>query len=370
MEKTIITMDEKKHTFNSILGGLCPLLIFLLFIGSFSLRAQDFSLSFSYNGTLSSNLFNNYEKIGDFINRGLMDFSIYPSRELEFYISSGYSIFKENSYLNFLTVEIGLDWIKYFEGRSMIHLNAGINLQQFKMDYDYYNYYESFLQGDFKYYLSDSVLFRTSYNFEHTKFVYFPAYSSQKHEFFVQLNKFLPFKMTLRGEVGARLKRYTDDGSTIKQLYARVRISKGIGYRVGLTGQWTVKRNFVSETIPGKIEENFFFTTPFYDDFSWEGHWGFAQFKAILPYEIEFTARASYYERKFPKILALDLAGNPIEPFHDREDVLKQLSFSMKRKWPGFQISLTYMMRSNSSNDPYFAFSDYVLMLSTGFFLY
>ncbi len=362
-------MVNKRRKVKLFLGGFAPLLIFFL-IGFSHVFSQDFSLGFSYNGMISSNLFNNYEKIGDFINRGWMDFSIYPSKELEFYISSGYSVFKENSYLNFLTVETGIDWIKYLKGRSMIHFNAGVDLQQFKVDYDYYNYYQPFLQGDFKYYMSDTVLLRTSYSFEYTKFVYFPAYSSQKHRLFLQLNKFLPFEMTIRGEAGTRLKRYTEDGSSIKQIYGRIRISKGIGYRIGLAGQWTVKKNFVSESIPGKIEESFFFNTPFYDDFSWDGHWGFVQLKAILPYEIEFTARASYYERKFPGILALNLDGTNVEPLQNRRDTLKQLSISLKRKWPGFNISLTYLLRSNISNDPYFTFSDHILMFSTGIFLY
>ncbi len=369
-EGATTTMDKRRS--GSGKGGFAPLLfsLFVILTSLLPLNSQDFSIGFSYNGTVSSNIFSNYEKIGDFINRGWLDFSLYPSRELEIYLSSGYSLFKENHYLNFLTLEMGGDWVKYLKGRSMIHFNAGINLQRFKSDYDYYNYYQPFLQGDFKYYLKNSLLFRASYSFEYTKFVYFPDYSNQKHRLFLQLNKFLPFEMTLRGEAGARLKFYTKDGSSIRQIYGRIRLSKGISYRIGLSGELTLKKNYVSESVPGKIEENFFFNTPFYDDFSWDGYWGFVQARAILLYEVEFTARASYYKRRFPRILALDLEGNPIQPLQDREDSLQQISVSLRRRWPSFQISLTYLYRTNLSNDPYFTFSDGIFMISTGIFVY
>ncbi len=350
--------------------GLVPLLFSVFVVCSllFPLRAQDVSLGFSYSATASSNIFNNYEKVGDFINRGWLDLSVYPSRELEFYLSTGYSLFQKNPYLNFLTVELGADWVRYLKGRSMIHFNAGVDLQRFKTEYDYYNYYQPFFQGDFKYYINPSLLFRASYVFEYTRFVYFPDYSNHKHRLFVQINKFLPLKMTLRGEAGARFKVYTGDGSRIKQIYGRLRLSKGLGYKIGLTGEVTLKKNYVSESVPGRIEENFFFNTPFYDEFSWDGAWGFLQMKAILPHEIEFATRVSYYRRDFPHILALDLEGNPLQPTQDREDNLKQFRVSLKRRWPSVEISLIYMYRSNASNDPYFTFSDGIVMLSTGLF--
>ncbi len=336
-------------------GGFAPLLLFLF---NFLLFSWDFSSGVYLSTSISSNIYSNYEKISDVISRGGLDISLYPGHGLELYVFSDYSSFKNNSWLSFLTLEAGLDWIRYFKGRSLFHLNFALDIQRFTASYDYYNYRQPSLTAEFKYYLSPSLLLRSSYSMKYTRFTYYPAYSSFKHYFFVQLNEFLPLEMAAREELGGRIKKYKEADSYLRQIYAKFRLSKGFGYRIGVAAQLELKKNWAFESVPGIIEENFFFTTPFYDEFSWDGYRAFVQAKVILPLEIELTARASHSKRNFTNIPALDLEGNPIVPLQDRRDYLNEFYLSLSRKWRSFGVSIRMLLRHNTSNDPYFTFSD------------
>lgn len=345
--------------------GILPLLLtFLLMAGVVRAEFENFSFRLSYDNMASSNIFNNYEGIEDVVNRFGMGLSYFPSSELEVYVDSYYSSFANNSYLNYLVVEAGLDWVKYLKGRSLVFVTGGLTFQQFGKEYDYYNYYQPFLTAGIKYYLAETVLLRTAYEFYYTNFRYFPDYSSQKHYFFLQLNKFFLSAVTLRFETGGGIKKYDTDGSRIMQVYTRVRFSKGFGYRFGVSAEGSLKKNFISEARPGRIEESFFFTTPFYDELSWEGTSGFVMAKAILPLKLETSLKFAYYNRSFPNIRALDLNGYPIEPVQYRKDELKEMSLALGRKWELFSLFFKFILRKNSSNDPYFNFSDKAAFLS------
>ncbi len=311
----------------------------------------------------SGNIFNNYEKISDLVNRFGLSISYYPSSELEFHVDGYYSLFRENSYLNFMLVELGIDWARYLKGRSFVYITGGVNLQQFSQKYDYYNYYQPFISAGLKYYLKSDLLLRAFYEFYYTDFKFYPDYSNQRHYLTLQLNKFFPSAVTLRSETGLGMKVYRSDSSSIKQVYGKLRLSKGIDYRVGVYIEGLLKKNSVEEAVEGRIEESFF-TSPFYDDLSWDGGGISSMVKAILPFDVEASAQLDYYGRNFPHIRALDLEGNPLEPEQFRKDRLTELTFAIARKWRKFRFSLSLSPRKNSSNDPYFQFSDRTLFLS------
>ena len=339
------------------------------------------SVSVYLSQTYSDNLFGNYVPKSDWISSGDVEVRYGGSHGLVLAYRGVLHGFAEYTDLLNHRHRVGLLYSSA-SGGGRNALYAGIQ-GQIRRDRPLYAYYDHDQGRGYvrvKYYLTPQTLGRMGYEVRTRSY---PQYDEQDflvQEVFVQLNRFLPTRTTLRMELGWGAKRYEAqsvwaEGGTAHQATAEVKIAQSLGTNTGAqlryrrwsqpSGAW---RDWVRD---GYYEEN-----PFEDHYSYGG----GEIQSVVKYRgawgMALELGGTVLTKRYHGVPALDLSGLPLEPERTRKDqqmrvyvgVEQPLDVWLPDRLPGASLRLEYVYKRNTSNDLYYTYSAHFFSSGVGIY--
>ncbi|MEN8154610.1 MAG: hypothetical protein ABFR75_11375 [Acidobacteriota bacterium] len=348
----------------------------------FNLRGEEFNFGVELNSYYSNNVFLNSTAIEDYVSVISADVN-YTDKNLNFYLDADVNLFRENPDFNSFRVEPGIEYLKYLKGRNYIYFNLGYSFLNYNESFTDFNYNGPFVQFGVKYYLSASMLMKTGYNFQYRDYPNFSSFDFQNHTFFVEINKFFRSQTTIRIQSGLNYRTYphiasleTDmagnfiyndeetNSMNVPNFYSLLRVSQGIGTRLGLFAEAEVRKNFRGMENGDTLINNSYVIYPYNDNYLWDGSRITLGVRFIPFSEISITGKYSYFRKDYPGIMVMNEDGIILDPSLERSDQLSQFSFSLSKKFKSLDLYFNSVFRDNGSNDSFFEYN--MLTLSAG----
>ncbi len=369
-----------------------PRLFLLLFFGaSLTLRGAGFSLAYNHHST--RNLFQFNDPVPDTISSfGL--FLDSKAQGLSVLSAFRYVLFHENSGLSFGSVNLGVDYLKPLGTKSAFYVSAGGTGSLFRDEWKPFDSLSFDIVAAYKTYLAPTSILKLQSRSAWATYRD-PLFDHLSQALSLSLDKFFPSLTTLKAEAGWKYKYFrhpflitppgsppvmpgvggplyrgghgfvpiydpSGGGSGIQSGSLALLAAQGLGSRVGLSvsgaRQWAL-----SGTNPfASIEEFYLVSNPSSDEFSWEGWTATALLTALLPWDIELKAAATYSDKGFPGVNVMsedgELTGIP------RGDTRRTLEARLEKIFPRFTLFLAFSRADNRSNDPLFTWSSPFLL--------
>lgn len=358
------------------------ILIIILFLSLQAIRGEEFNFGVELNSYYTSNIFLNSTAIEDFVSMISADVN-YTNNNINVYLDADVNLFMDNPDFNSLRVEPGIEYLKYLKGRNYLYFNLSYSLLNYRESFTDFNYSGPYAQFGLKYYLSSSMLLKTGYNFQYRDYLNFASFDFLNHTLFVELNKFFRSQTTIRIQSGLNYRSYphiatleTDttgnifyndeitNSMNVPNFYSLLRVSQGIGTRIGLFTEFEVRKNFRGLENGETLINNSYVIYPYNDNYLWDGNRFMIGIRFIPFAEISISGKYSYLQKNYPGIMAMDEEGIIIEPETERSDTLSQYSFSISKKFRKMDLYFKYVFRNNRSGDSFFEYD--MLTLSAG----
>ncbi len=353
-------------------------LVFLAFVLSAIVKADNFSLSFFQNAT--DNIFQSLEAEPDQISSAGFYFEKNLSK-ISLFAEGSYSYLFQNQDLSSYLQDIGLDYMHPLKERSALYFSLAGRGAFYRSDYNDFNYFSVNGLAAVKTYLTQTSILKSNYIFEYKKFRY-SLFDFVSHSLLASLDTYFKTRTTLKSEINWGLKYFLHpysyeeipdqwgrgfrggrggyifmprtqyEGKEIQILSLTALLAQGLGDKIGLSVLGQKKWNLKGENPFSSVEEFYFVENPSYDEFSWEGYQASGQMTFELPWYIELKIGYTYSEKEFPGIESMSLAGDLLGV--SRRDRRNQFEAGLEKNFPKFSVFLSYLYVDNQSNDPFF----------------
>ncbi len=355
------------------------ILIITLFLSLLTVRGEEFNVGVELNSYYTSNIFLNSTAIEDYVSVISAEIN-YTKDTVNVYLDADVNLFMENPDFNSFSVEPGIEYLKYLKGRNYLYINLGYSFLNYSEFFTDFNYSGPFAQVGLKYYLSATMLLKTGYNFQYRDYLNFPSFDFQNHTLFIELNKFFRSQTTIRIQSGLNYRHYphvatleTDftgnifyndeitNPMNVPNFYSLLRVSQGIGTRIGLFAEFEIRKNFRGLEHGETLINNSYVIYPYNDNYLWDGN-KFTMGIRFIPFaEISVTGKYSYFQKNYPGIMVMDEEGIVIEPATERNDILSKYSFSISKKFRNIDLYFNSVFRYNRSEDSFFDYNMLIL---------
>ncbi len=153
----------------------------------------------------------------------------------------------------------------------------------------------------------------------------------------------------------------TGDGSSVQALLS-LRAAQGLSRRIGVSGEYQLRRNLSTTTRYIGNSEGFYYSDEelFEDVFAYHGDAVLLNYRQELPWAMRLTLSGRREHRAFDNRPAADLLGEPFADGRLRDDrrtvytIEWQKRLVLKSGWSPLTLNLTWSSLKNGSNDPYY----------------
>jgi hypothetical protein len=349
----------------------------ILFLGS--AKAQ-FNFYTYYQGVYDDNIFNNSEKISDYINSFSFGSAYNIESELnnvQFYYEGSLNYFQTTTSKSFNTHRIGLVETHLFSIDNN-PLNAGINysFRKNKDEFVVYDFDQISAYVNYRYSISESDFILPGYSFNSNSYKNFTLFSHNEHRFFINwISNFeTQTSLTLNAEylIKEYFEKYDYAGylNETTQLKFKANIGQSLSEMTGLSGYVIYRKNLsdgsrylVSDSLVYYEEEIF------NDIYSYDGIETGLGFKHYFNENIELSLDARYLIRDYSSLPAVNKSGEELDLM--RED--KQfgfgagVTFNLSSVVKGLSFSAVWNYFKNNSNDYYYKYSNQMISASLDF---
>ena len=342
--------------------------------------------SISVGSTYDNNAYGSYEGEADYITSvdiGLANRLTGDRHELETYYAGNGNIFAQVGARTFLTNDFGILYARRIgEGRDGIYAGGSASFRLGRAPYDAYDYagFQGTVTG--KWYADPTVMLRSGYRLRYRNFWNLKAYSYTEHYLFAQINKFLPSRTTLRGEISYGYKNHRDPEEetfdfgrfqrgrnfmpTVTaepgvpdqgQVALRMQVAQSLAENTGLSVRYEARLNTSDNGYDpywealGYSEDSDVFN----DRYDYTGHEWTARLTQQLPWTLRAVLETGYESRHYDGRTAFDLSGEPIASGDFRKDRNTFAGISLEAPLtPSVDAELWYGYERNRSNDLYY----------------
>lgn len=282
-----------------------------------------------------------------------------------FYIGDGF-LFGRYGNRTFATNRLGVDFARNLNEGNRDNFFAGLALaaRANRSIYDVYDYTGLFGYAHFKWYSGEQTLQRVGYQVNWRSYQNLAVTRYVDHYAFFQINRFLPTRTTLRGDLGLGYKlREGAEG----QVVLGVQVAQAITSNTGLRARYQRRVNLRA----GNDDPTRFIALIYGDDdilrdrYDYSGNEITARLTQHLPLQVRIILEAGYETRSYKDDLALDLGGAVLptgilrRDVHSFFDALLELPLTHR-----VTTSFGYGISRNRSND---AFYHYAIRQSASF---
>ncbi len=363
------------------------LIIIIFFVLSINvIWGKGFNVGTGINSYFSNNIFLNSTSVKDLVTILSADLNL-TGKNVNLYFEGDFSLFKDNSDFNSFRLTPGVQFLKYLKGRNYLYFDLSYPLLEYRDYYTDFNYSGPRSEAGLKYYLASTLLLKSGYSFELRNYSNFSSFDFINHTVFFEINKFFPSQTTLRLQTGINYRYYrhiariipeedwnidTDinavNSMSVPNLSGILRVSQGIGSKVGIYGEAEYRKNFRGLEEAETLINNSYVIYPYNDNYLWEGTRLTLNIKFIPFSEISVSGRLSFLSKNYPGIFIMDEEGLVVEPREEREDSTTQFDISVSKKFPKASLFLNMTFRDNRSLDSFFDYRMLTLSASIRYY--
>lgn len=317
-------------------------------------------MSASLYSTYTDNVFGTYAATSDWIWSGDVAIEYEGPSDLSFTYSGSLNTFAIYEDLTNHSHRIGLGYFRYLgEGQDAIDVGAQFQTHLDRPSYAYYDYTEWKGHGDAKCYFGAEMLGRIGYQVRGRRYPNFDSEDFAEHSAYLQVNRFLETRTTVRLELDWGNKRYSNGTyGDIHQVTSSARIAQSIGERTGVYIEY--RHRFTpsrSEMFRDPVDG--YGDSPFKDRYTYQGEECRGVITYLAPWRTKIRTSVLYATKLYTGTPALDLYGVPLRSERMREDRRTQIYLRAERPFPRGErgdtvLRLEYQYRRNASNDPYY----------------
>lgn len=390
---------------------LCSMLLIL----TGRLFSSEFNLGVNYNGYYSDNIFMNASQVTDYVSQFQTDLNL-SIKKFNLFLTASAGIYNENAEFNSFSLEPGVEFFHSLKGQNAVFVTVGYAVLDYKELFSDFNYNGPKFQVNVKLHAASQVLIKAGYSFEYRKYSNYASFDFYNHKASVEFNRFFKSQTKVQLEAGFNYRYYphivqdfdfgddynyfdnkksqgkwkhkgtgphsptdptpTDPGPVeysydsmgVPNLYGVLRVTRGFGARVGLTGEAEIRKNFRGLDNAEALIKNSYIIYPFTDDYLWDGVRFGLTIKAVLFKGFAAEGAVSHFDKHYPGVYIMDAEGNVVEPASERDDSLLLYSLKLSKKIGKFDLFANVLYRDNTSDDDYFHYNMLTISAGIGYY--
>jgi len=270
---------------------------------------------------------------------------------------------------------------------SAVNINASVRVLNYRESFSYYNANQYSITGTYQYTPSLQEFYSLGLVLSSDNYRTFDELDNSTYRIYVRAQRFLQSQLSITGELGLGVKDYTNQSvisyfgsgfgpmsfSRVNEapvkaaiISASVNVGKSITSHTGLSGaiggQW-----FTGDPIVSYSNGIYYYTeNDLYDDpYAYQGPYGTLQLTEQIASDFQLKLGAKVQRKDYSGTPALNEIGDltGVTRNDTRREYSLMISKSFVAEWPtllGIDIFFSYMLRSNSSNDPHYNFKDHI----------
>jgi hypothetical protein len=264
-------------------------------------------------------------------------------------------------------------------------VNYGVRTD--REEFAYYDNTALALSSALKHQFSDMFVGRFGYTLRLMRFAHLSSFDHAEHQVFVQSSVFLPSQTTIIGQVDLGMKLYStpnEDSTTastgrgrrsnalsspgVTQITGSVRIGQSLFERTGLSLAGSYQMNLRKDSrylgsTTGLIADDEIFD----DHYGYEGPQASLMLTQILPWDIKARLSGNWQRRTYSTQPAYDDAGAQIAAQRLDTRSSFNVTLTVPLKPLHCTLGLAYDRIWNSSNDPYYAYTNNAFTIQLSF---
>jgi len=352
------------------------LLFIFAFLFSNQVKAQ-FDFYAGYQGIIDDNIYNNYLMVSDFINAVSLG-SAYnfesDFNNVQIYYEGSFNSFQKNTFKTFDAQRIGLVETHLFSFDDN-PLNAGINysFRNNKDDFKIYDFNQLSLYLNYRHSVSETDFIIPGYIFNRNNYKNFTLFSHNEHKIFLTWISSFQTGTSIMLNTEYNLKKYFEtydyEGylNEASQIKFMTNLSQSLGEKTGINGFLAYRKNLSTGSRYLLSDSLIYYEEEIFNDiYSYDGIETGLGFKHYLNDNIEFSAEAKYFIRKYSAINAVALDGSELNEL--REDKILGIglgvAFDLSNVITGLSLSANYNYLNGQSNDYYYKYTNQIFSFS------
>lgn len=343
----------------------------------FTSAQAQFNFYSYYQGIYDDNIFNNSNKISDFINSFSLGSAYNFESEfnnVQLYYEGNLSYFQTTTSKSFNTHRVGLVETHLFSIDDN-PLNAGVNysIRNNQDEFEVYNFDQISAYINYRQSISETDFLIPGYIYNRNNYKNFTLFSHNEHKLFLTWISSFESQTSLILNAEYSLKNYFEkyyfDGylNEASNFKFKANIGQSLSETTGMNGYVVLRKNLsdgsrylISDSLVYYEEEIF------NDIYSYNGIETGLGIKHYLNENIELSLEARYLVRNFTSLPAVDING--VELTSMREDDQfgfgAGIVFDLSKFINGISLSATWNYFKNNSNDYFYKYSNQIISAS------
>lgn len=337
----------------------------------------QFNIYTDYQGIYDDNIFNNNQKISDFIN----NFSLGAAYNFEsdfnnvqLYYEGSINSFREINSKSFNTHRVGLVETYLFSEDSN-PLNVGLNYSKRnnRDEFEVFNFEQVSAYANFRQSISETDFILPGYIFNWNSYPNFTLFSHNEHKFFVTWSSSFQTKTSLMLNAELNIKQYLENYdfegylNTASQFKFLINVAQSLSESTGMNVFASIRKNLTDGSRYLVSDSLIYYEEEIFNDiYSYDGFETGLGLKHYIIEQVELSLEAKYSLRNYTSLPAADIYGNELGSF--REDKLfgmgAGISVDLKSIVDGLSFSAAWNYFKNISNDFYYKYTNQVVSAS------
>ncbi len=348
-------------------ASICLLLTIALSSTGFS----QFSLSTRFENYYDDNIYNNFDKISDFVHSGSLDAGYdfeSDDNNFQIYYMGNITYFRENDFKSSNSHKFGLV-NTYFISEEGNPLNAGINyaIRNNHDELSVYDLSQLSAYANYRHYINETDYFLTGYLFFFNNYKNFDSFTHYEHKGFVKYSSTFSTKTTLSLGTEVDFKLYKirynspDIADEISQWKSYIQVAQNLTPSTGLSGYFLYRKNLTSGNRYITFTDYIYYEEELFNDvYANEGMETGAALTQLLSDNVVFRGEFVYTQRNFNSLPVALPDGTETEILRkdDYYALGAELQFNLSGLTEGLGLSLSYNYLLNNSNDYFYDYDN------------
>jgi hypothetical protein len=354
----------------------CCLIVLLAFA---SKSFAQLSLTTSLENYYDDNIYNNYDKVSDFVHSASLDagydFESDDNNFQIFYLGN-LTYFRENDFKSSNSHKIGLV-NTYFFSEDGNPFNAGVNYAQRnnRDELSVYDLSQFSAYSNYRHFLNETDYLLAGYQFFYNDYKNFDSFTHFEHRGFLKFSSTFDTKTTLSlgSEIDFKLYkiRYNspDIAYQISQLKGYVQAAQSITGSTGLSGYLLYRKNLTTGNRYITYTDYVYYEEEIFNDaYSNDGIEAGTNLTQLISDEVIFKGEFIYMQRNFNN-LNIALSDGTETDILRKDNYYAfgaELKFNLYGLVKGLELSLSYNYLLNKSNDYYYDYDNHLSSVTLG----
>lgn len=342
-----------------------------------SLSFPQMSLSARLENYYDDNIYNNFDKISDFVHSASLDAGYNfesDNNNFQLYYMGNYTYFSENNFKSSNSNKIGIVNTSFLSEEDN-PLNAGINFvkRNNRDELSLYDLSQLSAYANYRHFFNESDYFLTGYLFFYNDYKNFDSFTHYEHRGFAKYSSTFSTRTTLSigSEVDFKIYKMKfnspDIADYISQWKNNIQIAQSFTESTGLTGYFLYRKNFTTGNRYITYTDYVYYEEEIFNDaYSNDGIETGVSLTQLISNDVIAKGEFSYIRRDFSS-LAVALADGS-ETNSLRADTYYAIGAELQINLPGLidglELSINYNYLHNNSNDYFYRYDNNLSSIS------